>query len=807
MKKIFGLILALLMIICITSDVTVNCLVVSARGSAPYGIKNNGLGGIYIDINSAPYTTLADIPTYGQYAYTSSGCAWYASARVNQLTGKGNTIWSATNWWNNCGNYGFTRSATPQAGSIICMYKYNSLGKKVEHVAIIEKIEGSTAYISEGGFGSAGASYGYCIIRTTNVSQIENEYKSTTYGGYSNFLGYVCFGGGGSSLGNPVDFGTNFYTYIFNQPCWKTVACDPNGTNVYLETEKWTANQRWYATKNSDGSYTFKNAKNNKCLDVDGAYDINGTNIKTYDYNGTDAQKWFIYLVDGRYVFMPKCSRNKVLDLTNAGTSDRTNVQLYERNGSDAQAFTLYKVEDCTPGKPKVRADREYIYGKDTITFSWDSTEYTDHYLYYLTEYPEGFAYTTNTYNGTTAGNSVSFSNLTSGKYSFFAHAVSHQDKWSDQSNWISFNVYAEDYTPIKTMTYNNHIYALYDYEMSWSFARDLCTDLGGHLVTVTSSGENAAVTNFLQYGNKDAYWLGAYDYERGDKNYAWVTGETFSYNNWSSGEPSSSGTYGEKEHFAEVRKSYGNKWNDVNNISKSNKGFILEVDAENIKPVMTKTFGSNTYMLFDKNTTWTEANQHCEMLGGHLATINSDAENQFIKDFLQSGSRKWYYLGAQKVNNVWKWVDGKNYSNITWNASASWWTGTHLMMYKEERNCVGLNNAYFPIGSIKNIGYVCEIENTVPTPKNDKWKINSYGGGKVSVTAPDDVAGGQSINVFVAKYDSTGKFIDCTNTKFTTTAGQTEYNLSTKNISGGKIKVMLWDDKQKPLTNYLNVE
>ena len=608
-------------------------------------------------------------------------------------------------------------------------------------------------------------------------------------------------------MGNPVDFGTNFYTYIFNQPCWKTVACEPNGTNVYLETEKWTANQRWYATKNSDGSYTFKNAKNNKCLDVNGAYDINGTNIKTYDYNGTDAQKWFIYLVDGRYVFMPKCSRDKVLDLTNAGTSDGTNVQLYERNGSDAQAFTLYKVENCMPEKPKVRADREYIYGKDTITFSWDSTEYTDQYLYYLTEYPEGFAYTTNTYNGTTAGNSVSFSNLTSGKYSFFVHAVSHQGKWGDQSNWISFNVYAEDYTPIKTMTYNNHIYALYDYEMSWSFARDLCTDLGGHLVTVTSSGENAAVTNFIQYGNKDAYWLGAYDYERGDKNYAWVTGETFSYNNWSSGEPSSSGTYGEKEHFAEVRKSYGNKWNDVNNISKSNKGFILEVDAENIKPVTTKTFGSNTYMLFDKNTTWTEAKQHCEMLGGHLATINSDAENQFIKDFLQSGSRKWYYLGAQKVNNVWKWVDGKNYSNITWNASASRWTGTHLMMYKEERDCVGLNNAYFPISDIKKIGYVCEIENTVPTPKNDKWKINSYSGGKVSVTAPDDVAGGQSINVFVAKYDSTGKFIDCTNTKFTTTAGQTEYNLSTKNISGGKIKVMLWDDKQKPLTNYLNVE
>ena len=55
------------------------------------GINGNGTGGIYIDINSAPYTTFAGY-SYGEYAYTSQGCAWFASARVNQLTGKGNVI-------------------------------------------------------------------------------------------------------------------------------------------------------------------------------------------------------------------------------------------------------------------------------------------------------------------------------------------------------------------------------------------------------------------------------------------------------------------------------------------------------------------------------------------------------------------------------------------------------------------------------------------------------------------------------------------------------------------------------------------
>ena len=59
-------------------------LKVSAASSS--GIKNNGTGGIYIDINSAPYTTFQNY-SWGEYAYTSSGCAWFASARVNQLTG------------------------------------------------------------------------------------------------------------------------------------------------------------------------------------------------------------------------------------------------------------------------------------------------------------------------------------------------------------------------------------------------------------------------------------------------------------------------------------------------------------------------------------------------------------------------------------------------------------------------------------------------------------------------------------------------------------------------------------------------
>ena len=51
-------------------------------------IENNGYRNIYIDINSGQYSAMASVPTWGQYAYTPYGCAWFATARTREITGK-----------------------------------------------------------------------------------------------------------------------------------------------------------------------------------------------------------------------------------------------------------------------------------------------------------------------------------------------------------------------------------------------------------------------------------------------------------------------------------------------------------------------------------------------------------------------------------------------------------------------------------------------------------------------------------------------------------------------------------------------
>jgi hypothetical protein len=88
---------------------------------------------------------------------------------------------------------------------------------------------------------------------------------------------------------------------------------------------------------------------------------------------------------------------------------------------------------------------------------------------------------------------------------------------------------------------------------------------MGGYLVTVTSSGENSFLFNLWPSG-----WIGLTD-EVTEGTWKWVTGETFSYTNWNSGEPNNSGN---EDYIQFVS---GGRWNDLNN--NSSLAYVLEFD------------------------------------------------------------------------------------------------------------------------------------------------------------------------------------------------------------------------------------
>ena len=137
-SKLISIIITFVLLVGLTIGV-VNMTGNKAQASCSAGIMNNGLNGIYININAAPYTTLA---TTTSVAYRRGGCAWFASSRARELTGKNIIIHGPANWLNSkYALYGFTRGSQPRA---------KSLAIYPNHVFVVEEINGDTATISEG---------------------------------------------------------------------------------------------------------------------------------------------------------------------------------------------------------------------------------------------------------------------------------------------------------------------------------------------------------------------------------------------------------------------------------------------------------------------------------------------------------------------------------------------------------------------------------------------------------------------------------------------------------------------------------
>jgi hypothetical protein len=76
--------------------------------------------------------------------------------------------------------------------------------------------------------------------------------------------------------------------------------------------------------------------------------------------------------------------------------------------------------------------------------------------------------------------------------------------------------------------------------------------------------------------------------------------------------------------------------------------------------------FEGHAYKFFPDVLTWHQAKSRCEELGGHLAVIDSVAENNFIVDLARKGIFKrenmdGVWLGAtdEKQEGQWRWIDG----------------------------------------------------------------------------------------------------------------------------------------------------
>ena len=160
----------------------------------------------------------------------------------------------------------------------------------------------------------------------------------------------------------------------------------------------------------------------------------------------------------------------------------------------------------------------------------------------------------------------------------------------SDVAIVLSFSKIPQNTSPASGTEYNNHRYERYDYHLTWTEAKAFCEEKGGHLVTIDDENEQQAVFFVLEGCPFGVYYIGGTDPDQSG-NWTWVTGESFSYENWDMDSPEPS--LGDSEYYSAIigidnppNKQIG-EWIDCPNVieqsgdfySKINTGFVCEYD------------------------------------------------------------------------------------------------------------------------------------------------------------------------------------------------------------------------------------
>lgn len=218
------------------------------------------------------------------------------------------------------------------------------------------------------------------------------------------------------------------------------------------------------------------------------------------------------------------------------------------------------------------------------------------------------------------------------------------------------------------------HQYKIFYDTLTWEEAKAACEAKGGHLATITSEEEQQKL-NLYNAGNHNL-WIGGCKNAEGQ--WCWVTGEPWEYENWGDGEPNNSSNVVEGENCVAM---WPEKWNDLANGNiYEQSGYICEWEATNDESAVEEDgYAGHVYEFYtlpeseweSGPITWEQAERRCEWKGGHLAVIESQAEN----DYLYAAMKQKGYENAcfgysdKEIEGSWKWVNGVQSSYINWHS------------------------------------------------------------------------------------------------------------------------------------------
>jgi len=156
----------------------------------------------------------------------------------------------------------------------------------------------------------------------------------------------------------------------------------------------------------------------------------------------------------------------------------------------------------------------------------------------------------------------------------------------------------------------------------------------------------------------------------------------------------------------------------------------IASIDSNNL----VETFNGHRYQFVPGSLTWKEAKAKAESLGGHLVTITSKEENEWLlrtySNLLATLNRN-IWLGAieETPESGWKWVTGEPFSPIGWGPGEP--NGVHggggqvghpfmLNYYSLKEGVIAWNDSSTHFNQARaNIGFIVEWE---PDETTEEW-------------------------------------------------------------------------------------
>jgi len=107
----------------------------------------------------------------------------------------------------------------------------------------------------------------------------------------------------------------------------------------------------------------------------------------------------------------------------------------------------------------------------------------------------------------------------------------------------------------------------------------------------------------------------------------------------------------------------------------------------------------THRYRMFKGVPRWVEAEAFCRALGGHLATLTSDEENQFVHSFMWNSGFTTAYFGLEdeERDHTWEWVTGEPVEYTNWDSGEPSYSGRERYgMYFYKHTTGTWNDAHF---------------------------------------------------------------------------------------------------------------